>query len=157
VRIRRPGEQQGHAHQSARPKAASAPRSHAFIAQEFVDGEPLGKLVPLPLREALTVASGVADALADAHDNGFIHRDVKPSNVIVPRVGGGLAYDDAKLLDFGVAGLLVEGERKGPRLTAVGQFFGTPLYMSPEQWGVGRQGSALSTAKTAHEVLKLLR
>jgi hypothetical protein len=113
-----------------------------FIAQDFIDGEPLGKLVPLPLREALVVAGGIANALADAHENGFIHRDIKPSNVIVPRVGGALVYDEAKLLDFGVAGLLVEGERQGARTTVIGQFFGTPLYMSPEQWGGGRQGPA---------------
>lgn len=113
-----------------------------FIAQDFVDGEPLGALVPLPLREALTVASGIANALADAHAKGFIHRDIKPSNVIVPRVNGVLAYDDARLLDFGVAGLLVEEARRGARTTVVGQVYGTPLYMSPEQWGGGRQGPA---------------
>ena len=103
-----------------------------YLVQEFVEGETLNKLVPLPLHHALTVARGIADGLADAHVNGFIHRDVNPTNVIIPWENGHLAYASAKLLDFGVAGIL-DRQYRGQNTTMAGQFYGTPLYMSPEQ------------------------
>ena len=112
-----------------------------YIVQELIDGVTLEKLVPLPLRTALMVARGVADGLADAHQNGFIHRDIKPTNVIIPREGGQLAFASAKLLDFGVAGYL-DRQHQGRNTTMAGQFFGTPLYMSPEQARGERQTTA---------------
>ena len=108
-----------------------------FIVQEFVDGTTLHHLLPLPLSDALVVARGVADALADAHGHGFIHRDIKPRNVIIPRdprKDGELDFASAKLLDFGVAGLL-DQRHEGRSTTLAGQIFGTPIYMSPEQVG----------------------
>jgi serine/threonine protein kinase len=113
-----------------------------YIVQESIDGETLDKLIPLPLHDALTVTRGVADGLADAHQNGFIHRDIKPTNVIIPREGGKLAFASAKLLDFGVSGDL-DCRHQGHHTTAMGQFFGTPLYMSPEQVRGDRQTTAV--------------
>jgi eukaryotic-like serine/threonine-protein kinase len=56
-----------------------------------------------------------------------VHRDLKPSNILIPGWPQAAAYSQAKILDFGVAGLLSGGQ------TRPGMVFGTPLYMSPEQ------------------------
>lgn len=99
---------------------------HFYIAMEFLQGQPLRDLLQargaLPLSEALRIAGAVADGLAYAHSQGVVHRDVKPDNVHVEPDGR------VVLTDFGIARLVFE-----PSLTADGQVFGTPSYMSPEQ------------------------
>lgn len=102
-----------------------------FIAMEFVEGRTLRQMMKdgLKLKDSLTVACQVAEALAAAHRAGIIHRDVKPDNVMVRPDG----Y--AKLLDFGLAKLT---EARGPRETdaahtQAGAAMGTLAYMSPEQ------------------------
>ena len=72
----------------------------------------------------------VADALHHAHSRGVIHRDIKPSNLILDRGSdaGGASHVRVRILDFGLARL--EGQE---RLTASGEFLGTPIYVSPEQ------------------------
>ena len=100
-----------------------------YIAMEFIEGRTLEQLLkdtgPMPIRDAVHVVAQVASALGAAHAQGIIHRDVKPSNILV---------NDklfAKLTDFGVAGL---GEGGGDsRLTMTMAAVGTPYYMSPEQ------------------------
>lgn len=97
-----------------------------FIAMEFLEGQSLRDAMQVrgayPLQEALTIIYQVLDALAYAHANRVVHRDIKPDNIhILP--GG-----QVKLTDFGIARL---GEE--PALTSDGQVFGTPSYMSPEQ------------------------
>ncbi|HLK58507.1 MAG TPA: protein kinase [Chthonomonadaceae bacterium] len=97
-----------------------------FIAMEFLEGQSLRDAMQargaLPQKEALNIAYQILDALAYAHSNKVIHRDIKPDNIhILP--GG-----QAKLTDFGIARLTEE-----PALTSNGQVFGTPSYMSPEQ------------------------
>jgi serine/threonine protein kinase len=97
-----------------------------FIAMEFLEGQSLRDVLQvrgaLPVPEALRIAVAVAQALQYAHQNGVIHRDVKPDNVHLLPNGG------IKLTDFGIARLMFEAS-----LTADGQIFGTPSYMSPEQ------------------------
>src|SRR5262249_61971215 len=73
------------------------------------------------------VVRGIAEALAEAHARGVVHRDIKPGNVFLP--GGRVA--DAKLLDFGVA--RPAGSFGAGRLTQTGMLVGTPAYMAPEQ------------------------
>lgn len=98
-----------------------------FIAMEYVDGETLAALLErrpqmrLSIAEALPLIAQVLAALDHVHREKIIHRDVKPSNVLV-------CNGVVKLTDFGIA-LMADA----PRLTAHQQTIGTPEYMSPEQ------------------------
>jgi serine/threonine protein kinase len=103
-----------------------------YLAFEWVDGVDLKYLLargPLPLTDALTTAAAIARALAAAHSQGVIHRDVKPANIVIPMHRSRLMYEQARLIDFGVFGFLDADSHK----TVPGQIFGTPNYMSPEQ------------------------
>ena len=98
-----------------------------FIALEHLRGTTLAEMVkdgrPLEWRGALRIAASVADALHYAHARKVVHLDVKPANVMV------LANGQTKLMDFGIARI----ETARLRLTSGAEFFGTPLFMSPEQ------------------------
>lgn len=99
-----------------------------FIAMELVEGESLATVLArgaLPPREAVNIVRQVAEALAEAHDKGIVHRDVKPDNVIVAKRG-------VKVLDFGIAKQVISSS-ESPTLTQAGLIVGTPFYMSPEQ------------------------
>ena len=107
-------------------------RGAHFLAMELVLGtsveERLETSGPLDEAQALSVVRDVATALADVHDIGAVHRDVKPSNILlVPRDDD---EDVAKLCDFGIARSNDPGDGE---LTRVGMAVGTPHYMSPEQ------------------------
>jgi len=96
-----------------------------FIAMEFVDGEPLDRFLKrkgkVTWDVALHIGAQVALALDCAHQHGIVHRDVKPSNILVDRKGG------VRLTDFGIARMQSrDGNASGPVV-------GTPQYMSPEQ------------------------
>jgi len=98
-----------------------------YIVFEYVDGDSLKHLVdhdgPLPARRAVELALQIAEALAFAHHNGLVHRDVKPQNVLVTEDG------EAKVTDFGIARSLdVEHG-----VTQTGTVLGTSNYLSPEQ------------------------
>lgn len=100
-----------------------------YIALERLQGETLAGLlkknVRLDWRQVLDIGRQVAEALHHAHAEGVVHRDVKPANIMLLPTG------QAKLMDFGIAKV------EASHLTAAGQFFGTPLYMSPEQASAG--------------------
>lgn len=103
-----------------------------YLVVEWIDGTNLRDIIadgPLPLAPALSVLRALAEALAAAHAVGIIHRDLKPSNVIIPRGEAGLLYDQAKLIDFGAFGSI----RPLTGTTQIGEIYGTPYYMSPEQ------------------------
>jgi serine/threonine protein kinase/tetratricopeptide (TPR) repeat protein len=113
--------------------------STSFIAMEFIEGSTLRERLrkgPMPLEEVVTVAIQVAGALAAAHADGIVHRDIKPDNVILRSDG------IAKVLDFGLAKLAgvespgsVDGEAptRADLRTDSGVVMGTATYMSPEQ------------------------
>ncbi len=95
-----------------------------FIVMGWYEGETLKERLqhgPLSVPEALTLARQIAAALAAAHATGIIHRDVKPSNILITRQGV------AKLVDFGIAKMV------GTEMTREGATLGTVAYMSPEQ------------------------
>jgi serine/threonine-protein kinase len=106
-----------------------------FIAMQFIEGRNVRQLVngrPLGLASALSIAIQVTDALAAAHAQGIIHRDIKAGNVVVTSKG------QAKVLDFGLAKLLDEDAARTSgihhtELTEVGIPYGTATYAAPEQ------------------------
>jgi formylglycine-generating enzyme required for sulfatase activity/tRNA A-37 threonylcarbamoyl transferase component Bud32 len=101
-----------------------------FFTMEYVEGEDLAALVkrrgPLPVAQALNYLAQAARGLEYAHGKGLIHRDVKPSNLLVDTEGR------VKLLDLGLARFTDQEEGVGQDLTGAG-VFGTPDYMAPEQ------------------------
>ena len=105
----------------------------AYLVMEFVDGEPLDKVIkrdgPLNVRRAARIARGLCQALAAAHGAGIVHRDLKPANIILRREADG--SETPKVLDFGLAKLIQK--RENAALTDTGQMLGTPIYMAPEQ------------------------
>jgi tetratricopeptide (TPR) repeat protein len=95
-----------------------------FIVMAYYPGETLKQRLaggPLPLHDALDIATQVADGLAKAHANGVVHRDIKPGNII-------LTEDGVRIVDFGLATFA-----DALQLTVPGSTLGTAAYMSPEQ------------------------
>ena len=104
-----------------------------IFAMEYVEGEDLDKVVkrqgPLPVAHACHYVSHAALGLQHAHEQGMVHRDIKPPNLILTRRG---KKHVVKVLDFGLAKAVREGEA-ATDLTGAGAMMGTPAYMAPEQ------------------------
>ena len=100
-----------------------------YLTMEYVEGTSLKDLIAsrghLPVAVTLTVAKQLCRALEVAHEQGIIHRDIKPQNMVVEPTGF------LKVMDFGIARLATAPQGKG--LTQDGMTIGTPDYMSPEQ------------------------
>jgi hypothetical protein len=110
--------------------------SHVYIAYEYIPGRTLREAIragELDDRRAVEVAAQICDALAHAHARGIVHRDVKPSNVMLAESDG----IDVRLVDFGLAQMA-----EFDTLTALGDIPGTLAYISPERL----QGSAATEA-----------
>ncbi len=107
---------------------------HSFIVMQYVEGEPLSKLLEkgnLGLRQSLKIAAQVAEAIGDAHEHKIIHRDIKPANIVVSK------NTQVKVLDFGLAKKIETENTNGDDLKSIlsqsGLVLGTASYMSPEQ------------------------
>jgi eukaryotic-like serine/threonine-protein kinase len=112
-----------------------------YYAMEYIDGVDLDTLVDrwgrLDVERVLHILMQAAGSLAEAHEVGLIHRDVKPSNIMLSLRGG--VPDFVTILDFGlVRDLLPSADRSAElKLTADDELLGTPLYMAPEAIGSG--------------------
>src|SRR6266481_6753608 len=119
-----------------------------YLTMEYVEGKSLKELIatrgPLPVSVTLTIGKQLCRALEVAHEQGVIHRDIKPHNIVVEPSGV------LKVMDFGIARL--ENRSKDEGLTKDGMSIGTPDYMSPEQLS-GRELDARSDLYSTGVVL----
>lgn len=103
-----------------------------YYAMELLTGKSLRSLVdeagPLSQARAVRLLVQCAAGLAEAHQRGIIHRDVKPENLFVCEPG---ANERAKVVDFGIA-KVIEADEGEPKLSSTGWLAGTPAYMAPE-------------------------
>jgi hypothetical protein len=108
------------------------PDGTPFLVLEYLEGRTLEDVLaaegPLPVPVALTILRQLAEALAAAHAEGVVHRDVRPNNIFWLEDDG-----RAVLADFGMAGILESGAEVVTRLTRPGDAIGAPAYRSPEQ------------------------
>ena len=124
-------------------------RGAHFIVMEFVEGPSLTRLLKqrgaLPPRRVASIITQIGSALDYAHQRGFVHRDIKPGNILIAADG------TARLTDFGIV-----KPSEGTRLTRTGSLLGTPAYMSPEQAkdaGIGPATDIYSLGIVAYELL----
>ena len=108
-----------------------------FLVMELLEGETLDQRWHrcnnrLAVTEVVAIAHQVLDVLAAAHDKAIVHRDIKPDNVFVTEAGV------AKVLDFGIARLVLGPSSASSSATRTGNSFGTPAYLPPEQ-ALGRR------------------
>lgn len=108
---------------------------HAYLAMDFLEGLDLDTYIAekgaLPIDECMPMFLQVCDALDHAHKVGIIHRDLKPSNIVLNMSA---TPPQVKLVDFGMAKFTAGASLKALKLTKPGDVFGSPYYMSPEQF-----------------------
>ena len=124
----------GHEHIVQITDFGSTPEGGSFLVMEYLDGEDLSETLrnsgPLPWQRVIHLGEQIAWALAAAHKHGIVHRDIKPANCYrVPREHD---QDFIKVLDFGLAKVMVDDRREGESLTHTGMLLGTPGYIAPE-------------------------
>ena len=100
-----------------------------YLVMEYVPGGTLAARLargPLPVDDILRYGTAIAEGLESAHRSGFLHRDLKPGNIVISE------HDHPKILDFGIA-LLLGAADQAQRITKAGTALGSIPYMSPEQ------------------------
>lgn len=109
-------------------------RGRPYMVMEYLQGETLEDRLrrerSLPIELARDITRQIAGVLASAHAAGIVHRDLKPANIFLLSDPGDPGRVRVKLLDFGIAKLMDQGDSP---LTCVGDILGTPSYMAPEQ------------------------
>ncbi len=111
-------------------EAVTSPKGLTYTVMDYAPGRTLAALIrdeaPLAPARAADFTRQLVQALSTLHAARLVHRDVKPSNVVV----NGIDHEALRLLDLGI---VLPLEQEQPRLTGAGHFVGTPLYMAPEQ------------------------
>ena len=106
-----------------------------YLVLEYIEGISLASMVrqsgPLKILTGVNIFTQICSALEEAHRNGVVHRDIKPSNILIVNSPNHKHF--AKVLDFGIAKVLPRAEDGTIAVTATGEVFGSPPYMSPEQ------------------------
>ena len=106
-----------------------------YMVMDYLEGTTLTSLLDaekrIPVARAVKMFLQMSSALAHAHSREIIHRDVKPSNIMLVEFEG--RHEFVKLVDFGIAKVLNPTIPEAENLTRTGEVFGSPLYMSPEQ------------------------
>jgi serine/threonine protein kinase len=113
--------------------AGTTDSGRPYFVMELVRGVPITAYCDehnLPIRDRLTLFAAICQAIQHAHTKGIIHRDIKPTNVLVTRQDG---QPVVKVIDFGVAKAMGQQLTEKTLFTEFAQMIGTPLYMSPEQ------------------------
>jgi len=113
--------------------AGATETGRPYFVMELVKGIPITEFCDknsLPFRERLKLFMRTCQAVQHAHQKGIIHRDIKPTNILVSSDGGN---PEPKVIDFGVAKATKQRLTERTMCTQLGQFIGTPTYMSPEQ------------------------
>jgi serine/threonine protein kinase/Flp pilus assembly protein TadD len=106
-----------------------------FLSMDYVEGSSLAEILkdgPLAPARAINIFAQVCAGMAHAHKRGVLHRDLKPANILITEEDN--RKDVVKIVDFGIAKILPGGDEDSVKLTQTGELFGTPCYMSPEQW-----------------------
>jgi serine/threonine-protein kinase len=108
------------------------PSGVAYLVMEYLEGEPLGKILartgPMPVSRVVDITDQLCSALTAAHLQGVVHRDMHPQNVFVMPGSGGQS-ERIKILDFGISKIASVSQK----ITGMAAVMGTPQYMSPEQ------------------------
>lgn len=116
-----------------------------YMVMDYVEGKTLSELLKangyLSVDRFIGIFSMVCEALSHAHKQGVLHRDVKPSNIMLVR--NLVGEEEVRLMDFGIAKLIGEDSFGAQQLTKTGEALGSPLYMSPEQ-GRGKKADERS-------------
>lgn len=109
-------------------------RGCPYFVMDWLEGMSLAERIaesgPLDTKDSLEIFLQICSGLSCAHKNGIIHRDVKPANIMLLKSSKGT---EVKIVDFGIARLQSIDSAGRQALTAYGEVFGSPLYMSPEQ------------------------
>lgn len=111
------------------------PSGEPYLVMDFLEGKSLEDVIerqgPISLDRFLHIFNQACQALSYIHTRNIIHRDLKPSNIMLVKTQSSDEF--VKLVDFGIAKVIGDDQRLMQKLTATGQSFGSPLYMSPEQ------------------------
>ncbi|TVP56463.1 MAG: serine/threonine protein kinase, partial [Gemmatimonadales bacterium] len=144
-----------HPHVTRVHRVGRLPGDEPYIVMEYIEGRTVRDILdaqgPMATPVARRILAEVASALEATHDQGIIHRDVRPDNILVENRTG-----RAVLGDFGIAALLESGSEPGLKLTGAGIRLGDVRYLSPEQihgWPVTEESDVYSFGVLAYEVL----
>jgi len=134
------------------------PDGQPFFVMEYLQGKDLSQIIgesgSLPWKRVRNITIQLCHALQAAHDQGVIHRDMKPGNILLVKRGNNPEH--VKVLDFGIAKVLGQEGEANKGLTQSGMVVGTPEYMSPEQgWGqpVDHRGDIYALGVLMYELL----